>query len=111
VPAVVIPIADRHAAYATTVKAALGDAGLRVEVDARGERMQAKIRDAQFQKVPCMLIVGDKEAESGRGGSPLTGPGRPGPATAGGLRGSGASGTPELDANGDSGGFFTEVMR
>jgi threonyl-tRNA synthetase len=40
-------------------------AGLRAEVDERGERMQAKIRDAQLQKVPYMLVVGDKEAEAG----------------------------------------------
>jgi threonyl-tRNA synthetase len=65
VQAVIIPIADRHAEYAAQVKAALAEAGLRVEVDGRGERMQAKIRDAQMQKVPYMLIVGDKEAEAG----------------------------------------------
>ena len=65
VQAVVIPIADRHAAYAQQVAARLGAAGLRVEVDERGERMQAKIREAQLQKVPFMLVVGDKEAEAG----------------------------------------------
>ncbi len=66
VQAVVIPIADRHIEYANTVAEALRGAGLRVEVDARAERMQAKIRDAQLQKVPYMLVVGDpeKEAES-----------------------------------------------
>lgn len=62
VQAVLIPIADRHAEYAGQVKAQLESAGLRVEVDKRGERMQAKIRDAQMQKIPYMLIVGDKEA-------------------------------------------------
>ncbi len=41
------------------------DAGLRVEVDERGERMNAKIRDAQNQKIPYMLVVGDREAEAG----------------------------------------------
>jgi threonyl-tRNA synthetase len=61
VQAVLIPISDRHYEYADQVKAQLGAAGLRVEVDRRGERMQAKIRDAQLQKVPYMLIVGDKE--------------------------------------------------
>jgi len=61
VQAVLIPISDRHAEYADQVKAQLGAAGLRVEVDRRGERMQAKIRDAQLQKIPYMLIVGDKE--------------------------------------------------
>ncbi len=61
VQATVIPIADRHQDYARQVRARLAEAGFRVEVDARGERMQAKIRDAQLQKVPYMLIVGDKE--------------------------------------------------
>jgi len=64
VQAVVIPIADRHAEYAETVRQRLTEAGLRVEVDRRSERMQAKIRDAQLQKVPYMLVVGDKEAEA-----------------------------------------------
>ena len=64
VQAVVIPISDRHVEYADRVKGRLGDGGLRVEVDRRGERMQAKIRDAQLQKVPYMLVVGDKEAAS-----------------------------------------------
>src|SRR5204862_8015859 len=62
VQAVVIPIADRHAEYAEQLRARLASEGLRVEVDGRGERMQAKIRDAQLQKVPYMLVVGDKEA-------------------------------------------------
>ncbi len=65
VQAVVIPIADRHIEYANTVADALRGAGLRVEVDARAERMQAKIRDAQLQKVPYMLVTGDREAEAG----------------------------------------------
>ncbi len=65
VQAVVIPIADRHLEYARKVAGALRDAGFRVEVDDRGERMQAKIRDAQLQKVPYMLVVGDREAEAG----------------------------------------------
>jgi len=64
VQAVVIPIADRHADYAHRVAAELRAADLRVEVDERSERMQAKIRDAQLQKVPYMLVVGDKEAEA-----------------------------------------------
>jgi threonyl-tRNA synthetase len=64
VQAVVIPIADRHIEYANTVADALRGAGLRVEVDARSERMQAKIRDAQLQKVPYMLVAGDREAEA-----------------------------------------------
>ena len=59
----VIPIADRHNEYAQQVAKRLKGEGFRVEVDERGERMQAKIRDAQLQKIPFMLVVGDKEAE------------------------------------------------
>jgi len=66
VQAMVIPIADRHVEYARQTAARLREAGLRVEVDERGERMNAKIRDAQMQKIPYMLVVGDKEAESGQ---------------------------------------------
>jgi threonyl-tRNA synthetase len=62
VQALVIPIADRHLAYADRVAARARAAGLRVEVDRRAERMQAKVRDAQLQKLPYMLVVGDKEA-------------------------------------------------
>jgi threonyl-tRNA synthetase len=61
----VIPIADRHLDYAGKVAADLRAQGLRVEVDVRSERMNAKIRDAQNQKIPYMLVVGDKEAEAG----------------------------------------------
>ncbi|MSQ10605.1 MAG: threonine--tRNA ligase [Dehalococcoidia bacterium] len=64
VQAMVIPIADRHAEYARAVAAQMAAAGLRAHVDERSERMNAKIRDAQNQKVPYMLIVGDKEAGS-----------------------------------------------
>ncbi len=63
VQAVLIPIADRHVAYANETAARLRAAGLRVEVDARSDRMNAKIRDAQNQKIPYMLVVGDKEIE------------------------------------------------
>jgi threonyl-tRNA synthetase len=59
----VLPIADRDQEYADKVAAALRDAGARVEVDGRSERLQAKIRDAQMMKIPYMLVVGDKEAE------------------------------------------------
>jgi threonyl-tRNA synthetase len=65
VQAVVIPIADRHAEYAAKLAEDLRQAGLRADVDSRGERMQAKIRDAQLQKAPYMLVVGDREAEAG----------------------------------------------
>jgi threonyl-tRNA synthetase len=65
VQVVVIPIADRHLEYAERVADQLRQAGLRVEVDARAERMNSKVRDAQLQKVPYMLVVGDKEAAAG----------------------------------------------
>ena len=61
----IIPIADRHLPYAERARAELEAAGVRAHVDARGERMNAKIRDAQMQKTPYMLVVGDKEAEAG----------------------------------------------
>jgi threonyl-tRNA synthetase len=61
VQAVIIPIADRHLPYADEIAEKLRKAGLRVEVDGRGERMNAKIRDAQKQKIPYMLVIGDKE--------------------------------------------------
>lgn len=65
VQAVLIPIADRHLDYARQVAAQLSTAGLRVEVDDRPERMNAKIRDQQKLKIPYMLVVGDKEMEAG----------------------------------------------
>jgi len=65
VQAMIIPIADRHAEYAHQVARQLKEAGFRVEVDERSERMQAKIRDAQVQKIPYMFVAGDKEAEAG----------------------------------------------
>ncbi|MEX1071879.1 MAG: threonine--tRNA ligase [Anaerolineales bacterium] len=65
VQAVLIPIADRHIEYANKVAAELRSAGLRIEVDGGSERMSAKIRNAQGQKVPYMLVTGDKEAEAG----------------------------------------------
>lgn len=65
VQAVVIPIADRHNAYAQSVAERLRAAGLRIEVDTRSQRMQHKIRDAQLQKVPYMLVVGDRDAAAG----------------------------------------------
>ncbi len=66
IQAVLIPIADRHLPYIRQVHARLLDEGLRVEIDARSERMNAKIRDAQTQKIPYMLVVGDREVEEGR---------------------------------------------
>jgi threonyl-tRNA synthetase len=63
VQAMLIPIADRHADYCSRVKERLSSAGLRVEIDATVERMNAKIRNAQMQKIPYMLVVGDREQE------------------------------------------------
>ena len=65
VQVMVVPIADRHIEYAESVRAALAAAGLRAEVDARSERMQAKLREAQEQKIPVMVVVGDRDAEAG----------------------------------------------
>ena len=65
VQVMVIPIADRHVDYAEKVRKALFEAGLRAEVDDRSERMQAKLRDAQEQKVPVMLVLGDRDQEAG----------------------------------------------
>jgi threonyl-tRNA synthetase len=64
VQAVVIPIADRHADYAHSLKQRLAENGFRVEVDGRNERMNLKIREAQVQKIPYMLVAGDREAEA-----------------------------------------------
>jgi threonyl-tRNA synthetase len=61
-----IPIAERHVEYAERVAAQLRAAGVRVEVDARNEKMNAKIREHAMQKVPFLLVVGDKEAEAGK---------------------------------------------
>jgi threonyl-tRNA synthetase len=65
VQAVVLPIVDRHLAYAESVRAGLAAAGLRVEMDGRQEKIGYKIREAQLQKVPYMLVVGDREAAEG----------------------------------------------
>jgi len=62
--AIVIPIADRHIEYAEEVAKQLRVHRLRVEVDGRNERMNAKVRDAQLRKIPYALIVGDREAEA-----------------------------------------------
>jgi threonyl-tRNA synthetase len=79
VQAEIIPIADRHMEYAHQVESKLKAAGLRVEVDERAERMNSKIRDAQNQKIPYMLVVGDKEAENGQVALRLRGGDNPGP--------------------------------
>ena len=64
VQALVLPISDRHADYAKGVALELRDAGLRVEVDDRGESVGRKIREGEVRKVPYMLVVGDREAEA-----------------------------------------------
>ena len=66
VQAVMIPISERHAEYANKVAGQLKGVGVRVEVDARNEKMNAKIREHAMQKVPFLLVVGDKEAEAGK---------------------------------------------
>jgi threonyl-tRNA synthetase len=66
VQAVMIPISERHAEYANKVADQLRAAGVRVAVDARNEKMNAKIREHAMQKVPFLLVVGDKEAEAGK---------------------------------------------
>jgi threonyl-tRNA synthetase len=66
VQAVMIPISERHAEYANRVASQLRAVGVRVEVDARNEKMNAKIREHAMQKVPFLLVVGDKEAEAGK---------------------------------------------
>ena len=65
VQVMIVPIADRHLEYAESVRARLAEAGLRAEVDERSERMQLKLRDAQEQKIPVMVVVGDRDAEAG----------------------------------------------
>src|SRR5258708_18802844 len=65
VQVVLLPIADRHAAYAASVRDRLAAAGLRVELDARQEKIGYKIREAQLQKIPYMLVAGDREMAEG----------------------------------------------
>jgi threonyl-tRNA synthetase len=65
VQAVVVPVSDRHNEYAQSVAVDLRAAAFRVDVDDRRERMQAKLRDAQAQQVPYMLVVGDRDQQAG----------------------------------------------
>jgi threonyl-tRNA synthetase len=62
---VVLPISDRHLDYARSVRERLAGAGLRVELDERQEKIGYKIREAQLQKIPYMLVTGDREAADG----------------------------------------------
>lgn len=79
IQAIAIPIADRHLDYAQEVVHKLKAAGIRSQVDSRSERMNAKIRDAQKQKVPYMLVIGDQEMESGKVALRLRSGENPGP--------------------------------
>lgn len=66
VQVMVIPISDKNLSYATKVAGELKKEGIRVELDERSETMQAKIRDAQLQKIPYMLIIGDEEEKDNK---------------------------------------------
>lgn len=65
VQAKIVPIADRHVSYAHEIETQFREEGIRAEVDDRSERMNLKIREAQLEKVPYMLVVGDKEMAAG----------------------------------------------
>jgi threonyl-tRNA synthetase len=65
IQAVVLPIADRHLPYAAAVREQLREAGLRADLDERQEKIGYKIREAQLQKVPYMLVIGDRESTEG----------------------------------------------
>ena len=65
VQAKVLPISEKNAEYASKVYEALRAAGVRVELDSRSEKVGYKIREAQMQKIPYMIVLGDKEAEAG----------------------------------------------
>jgi threonyl-tRNA synthetase len=65
IQAIFLPISDRHLGYAREAAARLRDAGLRVEIDERSESVGKKIREAEVQKIPYMLVVGDAEQEAG----------------------------------------------
>jgi len=64
VQATIVPIADRHVGYAHEIESVFRNDGIRVRVDDRSERMNLKIREAELEKVPYMLVVGDKEMAS-----------------------------------------------
>src|SRR5579884_568788 len=64
VQAMILPIADRHQEYARHLAQRLADTGIRAEVDDRSERLQLKIREAQLQKIPYTLVVGNREVET-----------------------------------------------
>jgi threonyl-tRNA synthetase len=66
VQAIVLPITDRQTEYAGSIQKQLDDAGIRVTVDERNEKVNFKIREAQMQKIPYMLVVGDREQQNGQ---------------------------------------------
>jgi threonyl-tRNA synthetase len=66
VQAIVLPIADRQNEYAREVHRKLIAAGMRAEIDERSDKVNFKIREAQLQKIPYMLVVGDREAQAGQ---------------------------------------------
>jgi threonyl-tRNA synthetase len=61
----VLPLSEKTMEYAAKVTQKLKDAGFRIHLDDRNEKLQAKIRDAQLQKIPYMLVLGGREAEAG----------------------------------------------
>ncbi|HEY7456582.1 MAG TPA: His/Gly/Thr/Pro-type tRNA ligase C-terminal domain-containing protein, partial [Solirubrobacterales bacterium] len=63
--AIVLPVSDRHREYADRIAADLREAGVRIEVDGRSESVGKKIREAELGRYPYMLVVGDREEESG----------------------------------------------
>ena len=65
IQAIVLPITDRQTEYARAIRKQLDDAGIRATVDERSEKVNLKIRDAQLQKIPYMLVVGDREQQNG----------------------------------------------
>jgi threonyl-tRNA synthetase len=66
VQAIVLPITDKQNVYAKQVLKKLTDAGFRAEIDERNEKVNLKIREGQLQKIPYMLVVGDREAQAGQ---------------------------------------------
>jgi threonyl-tRNA synthetase len=73
-----VPISERHNTYGEQVTEQLKAAGLRVELDSRNEKMNAKIRDLTMQKIPYILVFGDKEQSAGAVSVRVRGKGRPG---------------------------------
>jgi threonyl-tRNA synthetase len=63
VQCMILPVSDEHDAFARSVLARLTEAGVRAEIDARDEKIGYRIRDAEMQKIPHMLVVGDKEVQ------------------------------------------------